>query len=386
MRLAARTILLAVGWAVTSTCATSQLYSDCLAPSSQCPGLEVDDQEAVLFLVGDPGSKEFDNNPVLQHMETAIAELDRRGVPVTVLFLGDNVYEEGVRDDHPEDLLLLEAQVRVVTGTAARGIFLAGNHDWGNTGKNEGLTRLMNQERALADFRTAGVNVSPRPRAGCLGPARENLENSNGDVLAALILLDTPWWTLEPQTDPACGRITKDAVIAEVERLVEGVSDVPVIVAAHHPLRSGGPHGGNASFLRLLANRIGLLREDLNTGPYRALIESLSEVFARTSRPVIYAAGHEHSLQVIDELDQAAAVLHLVSGSGSKVTGAKAIDGSRFTAGLPGYMRLDFRAGGRIQLGVIAECSEEAVVANICSVGGGRFQSVYRTFVPEVLD
>ena len=112
------------------------------------------------------------------------------------------------------------------------------------------------------------------------------------------------------------------------------------------------------------------MREDLNTGPYRALTESLSEVFARTSRPVIYAAGHEHSLQVIDELDQAAAVLHLVSGSGSKVTGAKAIDGSRFTAGLPGYMRLDFRAGGRIQLGVIAECSEEAVVANICSVGG----------------
>ena len=244
----------------------------------------------------------------------------------------------------------------------------------------------MNQERALADFRSDGVDVRLRPAAGCPGPVRENLENSNGDVLASLVLLDTPWWTLAPQTDPGCGPVTKDDVIEEVERII-GASDVPVIVAAHHPLRSGGPHGGNANFPRSLANRIGLLQGDLNAGSYRVLIKRLSGVFARTSRPVVYAAGHDHSLQVIDESDQEAAILHLVSGSGSKVTGAKAIAGSRFTAGLPGYMRLDFRAGGRIQLGVIAQCSEEAVVAAICPAGAaGRLQRVYQTSVEELLD
>ena len=83
------------------------------------------------FLVGDAGGKEFDDgNPVLQQMKTAVTALDERGVPTTVVFLGDNIYEEGLREGHPEDLRLLGAQVEVVAGTSARGIFLPGNHDW----------------------------------------------------------------------------------------------------------------------------------------------------------------------------------------------------------------------------------------------------------------
>jgi phosphodiesterase/alkaline phosphatase D-like protein len=58
----------------------------------------LEDQEAVLFLVGDAGNQEFDRNPVLQHMKTAVTALDERGVPTTVVFLGDNVYDEGVRE------------------------------------------------------------------------------------------------------------------------------------------------------------------------------------------------------------------------------------------------------------------------------------------------
>ena len=124
---------------------------------------------------------------------------------------------------------------------------------------------------------------------------------------------------------------------------------------------------------------MGLSLEDLNAAPYRALIDSLSGAFSRASRPVIYAAGHDHSLQVIEGSVEGASVLHLVSGSGSKVTGARPIDGSRFAAGLPGYMRLDFRSGGRIQLSVLAECSADAVEANFCRSGeAGRFRSVYR--------
>jgi hypothetical protein len=31
-------------------------------------------------------------------MKTAVTALDERGVPTTVVFLGDNVYDEGVRE------------------------------------------------------------------------------------------------------------------------------------------------------------------------------------------------------------------------------------------------------------------------------------------------
>ncbi len=381
MRLAAWTLLLALGWAVATTCATYQFYSDCVTPLSQCFDQGSDDQDAVLLLVGDAGGEEFDDNPVLQRMKTAVAALDERGVPTTVVFLGDNVYDEGLREGHPEDFRLLEAQVEVVSGTSAKGIFLAGNHDWGDTGEEEGLERIVNQEQALRGFNRNGTDVSLMPQAGCPGPEREDLEDSRGDVLAALVLLDTPWWMLGPSAASRCSPSTKEGVVREVERLLSEASNVPVIVAGHHPLRTGGPHGGNTSFPRWLANRMGLLRGDLNAPRYRALIDSLSGAFDRASRSVIYVAGHDHSLQVIDESEEGSSVLHLISGSGSKVTGAGPIDGSRFAAGLRGYIRLDFQAGV-IQLDVFAECSEEAIEANFCrGVGAGSFQSVYRARV-----
>ena len=379
LRVAGSTLLLAVGWAVTTTCASYQLYSDCVTPSSPCPDQGSQDQDAVLFLVGDAGSEEFESNPVLQHMKTAVTALDRRGVPATVVFLGDNVYEEGVRDGHPEDLRLLAGQVEVVAGTSAKGIFLPGNHDWGNTADDRGLERLMNQEQALAVFSGNGANVDLMPRAGCPGPERENLEDSRGDVLAALVLLDTPWWLLEAPGNSRCSTSTKEDVIREMERVLSEASGLPVIVAGHHPLQSGGPHAGNDSGLRWLGHRLGFMRDDLNSPQYRALIDGLSEAFGRGPPPVIYVAGHDHSLQVIEKSEEGASVFYLVSGSGSKVTGAGPIAGSRFAAGLPGYMRVDFRSGGRIQLSVVAQCSVEAVDANLCrGVDAGRFQSVYR--------
>ncbi len=381
-RVAGRTLLLAAAWAVTTTCATYQLYSDCTPPSAPCPDVGPDDQDAVLFLIGDAGAKEFGDNPVLQHLKTAVTGFEERGTPVTVVFLGDNIYEEGLRKDHPEDLRLLEAQVEVISGTSGRGIFVPGNHDWANTGKERGLERILNQEEALRSFGADGVDVSLRPGSGCPGPEREDLVDSRGGLLAVLVLLDTSWLMLGRPDDPGCDPSMRGDVIPALERLLSEAPDVPVVVAAHHPLKSGGPHGGNSSAARWLAHRLGLLRDDLNTPEYRALIDDLSAVFGRASQPVIYAGGHDHSLQVMDESVAGASVLHLVSGAGSKVSDAQAVDGSRFAAGLAGYMRLDFRPGGRIQLSVVAECSIEAIEADLCPGGvAGRFQSVYRARV-----
>jgi len=187
---------------------------------------------------------------------------------------------------------------------------------------------------------------------------------------------------LEPSTAARCGPSTKVDVMRGMERVFIEASGLPVIVAAHHPLLSGGPHAGNASWVRSLGNWFGLIRNDLSSPQYRDLIEGLLAAFGRAPGPIIYAAGHDHSLQVIDGAVEAGSVLHLVSGSGSKVTGAGPIAGSRFAAGLPGYMRLDFGSGGGIRLSVIAECLEEAVDANLCSPGAaGRFENVYRTRV-----
>jgi hypothetical protein len=128
-----------------------------------------------------------------------------------------------------------------------------------------------------------------------------------------------------------------------------------------------------------VAGWAGFTAQDLDNPRYQTLIESFTGAFGRAARLIIYVAGHEHTLQVIEESRGGSNVLHLVSGSGSKVTGARPVDGSRFGAGLAGYMRLDFRSGGRIQLGVVAECTGEAFEANLCRrQEAGRFQTVYR--------
>jgi hypothetical protein len=336
----------------------------------------------VLFLVGDAGGKEFDGNPAMRHMKAAVTALDERGVPATVLFLGDNVYDEGVRESHPEDLRRLGAQVEVVAGTSARGTFVPGNHDRANTGAAKGLERLMNQQLALRDFSDNGADVGLLPGDGCPGPVQENLEDYRGNVVAVLVMLDTSWWMLDPTTPTTCSPSTRDGMIREIERILSVASDIPAIVAAHHPLVTGGPHGGNAGSLRWVANRLGLIREDLNTPHYLTFIDRMTEVFGRAARPILYVAGHDHSLQVIDEPREGASVLHLVSGSGSSVSPAKPVAGSRFAAGLPGYMRLDFRSSGLIQLSVVAECTMDAVEARFCQgPGAGGFRSVYRARV-----
>ena len=102
----------------------------------------------------------------------------------------------------------------------------------------------MNQDGAVGVFNGNGANVGLMPQAGCPGPERENLEDSRGDLLAALLLLDTAWWMLELPTTSRCGPSTKEEVIRELVRVLAEASDVPVIVAAHHPLRTGGATRG----------------------------------------------------------------------------------------------------------------------------------------------
>ena len=95
---------------------------------------------------------EFDRHPVAEDMKSAVSALDERGIPTTVLFLGDNVYDEGLREGFAEDLRFLRAQVEVVAGASARRIFLPGNHDRASTPSDVGLKRIMNQDQALRDF------------------------------------------------------------------------------------------------------------------------------------------------------------------------------------------------------------------------------------------
>jgi len=309
--------------------------------------------EAVLFLVGDAGDALLDRTPLVHRLRAEVERWSDRlpsDSAVAVVFLGDNIYPVGLRDrshqDFPEDSARLHAQIWTVSGPEARsagtpGLFLPGNHDWGSTLGAEGRARLANQARFLAlRAGDGGPAVSMVPRAGSSGP--EVLELADA---ARLVLLDTEWWLRSQDTT------VRREMLSALEEALDDGSGRPVVVAAHHPYATGGPHAerGPLDPFGLLA-RAGAVVQDLGAEPYKALRQGLVEVFRRTDPPLVYAAGHDHSLQVIQGRDSAEPEWMLVSGSGSKLTGVTEIPGMVWAEEAPGYMRLVFRRGGRVDL------------------------------------
>jgi hypothetical protein len=322
---------------------------------------------AVLFLVGDAGAASVDRSPLLHRLRRDVerwSEALATDSAVTVLFLGDNVYPGGVRDPgtrhFARDTAYLSAQAWSVDGPRARahgtrGIFVAGNHDWGNLAGVPGEERLRNEEQVLASWAEGGRPVSLRPAAGEPGPV------SVAAGPATLILLDTQWW-LQSNDTPA-----KEVVVDRLEAALWEARGRPTVLVAHHPLVSAGPHGvrGGVGPIDLLS-RAGALVQDLNSRPYTELRDELSRAFRESERPLVYAAGHDHTLQVLQTAGPGRPAWTLVSGAGSKLERVSDIDELEWAASEPGYMRLVLLHDGGVQLFV------EAAPASTLACASGR--------------
>jgi hypothetical protein len=347
--------------------------------------------ESVVFLLGDAGAARSDDSPVLARLQHDVefwaGRLDAESA-VALLVLGDVVYPVGLHPrGHPSfdaDTAVVMAQVRVVLGPAAlsrgaRMFFMAGNHDWGSRKDWEGFVRLKNLDDFLAFAReTTGAAVALVPEAGTGGPfvvdAGRHLR---------LILLDTAWWLLSAD---AAG---KAAVLEEIDRAMETAGDREVVVAAHHPFRSVGPHGGFFPFwqtagLRYILARSGAILQDLTSVPYRELERGLQRIFERHGPPLVFAGGHEHSLQVIEGGEANDPRFNLVSGSGSKLTDVGYEPGVRYADAVPGYMRLVIEKAGGVTLFVEAAPAEylkcggpDGARARCMAEGVAAFRTVY---------
>src|SRR5207237_748515 len=189
------------------------------------------------------------------------------------------------------------------------------------------------QARFVAPPRDAHVPFLPG--GGCPGPAVLDV----GRVVR-LVALDTQWWLQEgpkPQHPASsCPADSEREVIDSVRAALGTAGARRVVVIAHHPLVSGGPHGGYfgwqdhvfplrnfKSWLWIplpligsvypIARESGISRQDVSSATYRRMRAALDSAFAG-SAPFIYAAGHDHALQVIGGTSARSA---LVSGAGT---------------------------------------------------------------------
>jgi hypothetical protein len=363
----------AIAWAGGLALATGVVMAACgPGPGPEFrPVLDIDFPEpdavdAVILLIGDAGQGERGTSPILQRLRSDVEFWSERlaaDSAVTVLFLGDNVYPVGVRDrDHrqfPTDSLRLWSQIEVVAGPAAlargtRGLFMAGNHDWGNMAGRRGLARLRNEQEQIDSARGMGLPVWLLPEAGEPGPAVLDLQDR-----VRLLLMDTHWF-LQERSGRARARFFTD-----LRKGLEEAGDRHVILAAHHPYESAGPHGalapGAKAFgLLWLMKKSGTLVQDLNSPIYEDLLRQLLSSFRLVERrPLIFAAGHDHSLQVLDPATDYGPETVLVSGAGSKLTDLAVSPQLRYAAARPGYMTLVFRQNEAVDLFVTAADSTD---------------------------
>ena len=198
-----------------------------------------------LYLIGDAGKPDSTGEPVLQALRRDLAA---RGSERVVVFLGDNAYPRGLpapgqpgRHDAERNL---RAQVEAITAGATRGFFVPGNHDWAKHGV-DGWEAIKRQERFI-DSLGRGV-VSLQPGDGCPGPRTVDI----GPRLR-LVLLDTQWW-LHPGPKPEGSGIRlrsndRGGGGGLARSAVRGAAGRMAVVVQHHPMMSGGEHGGHFGF------------------------------------------------------------------------------------------------------------------------------------------
>jgi predicted small lipoprotein YifL len=405
-----RSCVLLVFVALMGTAGACGLRGPYFVPPLQVEGAPDVAVDHRVLLIGDAGDPHPDGEPVLHVLTTEARRLPAR---TTVVFLGDNVYETGMPEASAlegtavEEILdealvnlyesrrdaerRLKQQVLVLRTSRARGIFVPGNHDWDQFGIG-GWERVLEQERYLDTLASDGVDVDMLPGGGCPGPSAADLARQG-----RLIVLDTQWWLDAgrrpgPTDNPTgCTTLTEDAVVAGLERaLGDAAADRRwAIVVGHHPLRSEGPHGGridprwHAFPLLMLDSYVpiwlrwvplpgigtvmGLVRRCCSPSAqdfagkanrhFRARIEdALTAARDAGAAPVLYAAGHEHSLQLFRNSRGARHLLVSGRGSGSKASPVGRDDTTLFAHAdpeRPGFARLDLLRDGRVRLALI---------------------------------
>ena len=183
-----------------------------------------------LLLLGDGGEPKSDE-PILK---TLGKWAKKDAAKTSVVFLGDNMYPEGMTERRKREAAeRLEPQLAVIRTAGVHGLFIPGNHDWAS-GKAEGYTALLAQEQFINDALSGETNFLPS--GGSPGPVV--LELPEADPVVRLIILDTQWW-LHPHEKP---QKSPETVIEELREKLN--TKLPVIVVGHHPLETYGPHGG----------------------------------------------------------------------------------------------------------------------------------------------
>lgn len=326
-----------------------------------------------IFLIGDAGK------PIPEGIEPTFALLAQHASVnperSTIIFLGDNIYPNGLPDEYSSSRKEMERrineQIEIGKKSGAQTIFVPGNHDWDYQGKDG--WNAIKREQAFIESKNLS-NVTMLPRDGFPGPSIVEIGNE-----IRIVVIDTEWWLHKYEkplyANDTTEEQTKRRFLDSLTWAISSANGKKIIVVAHHPIESHGEHGGffelkdhlfplqklyswlwlplpGIGSLYPLSRMWGISDQDFSGTNNTIMRMKLDSVLSQHN-VLIYAAGHEHTLQV---MNKRAHHYYLVSGNGIQnhsealTTGKNTLLASRYE----GFMRVDFSINGSVRLGVIS--------------------------------
>ncbi|MFK7951678.1 MAG: metallophosphoesterase [Ekhidna sp.] len=312
-----------------------------------------------IFLIGDAGEPK---NPD-KNLNFLVKKTEGASSEDVLIFLGDNLYPKGLPDR--EDPLRIEMenklipQLEVMKKFPGKVFMIPGNHDWAQ-GRSYGWERSKNMDDFIAEyFENDEVFL---PGGSCPGPSEIPI-NEN----ATLIIVNSQYflhgWD-KPGEDEACRNKGSLEALEDLRNIVEANEGKHIVLAAHHPVYTYGEHHGNfgwkdhlfpltslndkfyiplpflGSIHPLFRKTIGNIQDNTNL-KYKAIMNQIVNAMNEANN-VIHVAGHEHSLQLIEQKGHH----FIVSGSGSKTTFIKKGKGSLFAKSEQGFAELNLLPSG----------------------------------------
>lgn len=316
-----------------------------------------------LFLIGDAGEPDIQGKDAV--LNSLSAKLKQKGKKSAVVFLGDNIYPRGLVDlEHPDRKQSeerLSAQLDIIKSHVGAGYMIPGNHDWEQGGKN-GWAEIIAQEKFVTEYlQNPSVFF---PKGGCPTPQEVALTDS-----VTLVLLDTQWYLhpwKKPDENSDCEVKTLTGLLTSLDDILYRNRHKKVVVTGHHPMYSHSLHGGYYPFkshilpfselginipLPILGSIYPLYRswigniQDIPNPVYQEMRNGMVKIMAQYPN-VLYANGHEHTLQLIEK----DSLYYITSGAGSKTTPVKKGTDSYFAASKKGFAQLDWLADGQTKI------------------------------------
>jgi hypothetical protein len=340
-----------------------------------------------VYLIGDAGTSGVGKrSAALQLLSQELREAPKESA---VIFLGNNAIPDGLpkKKQKHHDLAEheLKAQLDILKGYKGQVIFLPGNYDWAA----DGVDGVRRQQKFVEEY--LGRSDVFLPGDACSGPEIRELTSKLG-----LLIVDSQWymgdWDLQPELNESCEMQSRGQFMGAVEDAAGDFAGKNLLVVAHHPLFSNGRqedhfalrdnlyppferHPKRRAFLPVIgsvilaADKLSANRQEIDHPIYQEYIGGIEELARQHEGGIIYAAGHEHNLQLTVDKE----ISHIVSGAGSLTSPAKLGKDSKMAyAGRQGFAVLDFYQDGEAWVEFVRVKEKRSEVEDGIGAQGGK--------------